>query len=604
MPRLFGYLRTPASSGPAETAPESDCSAPHLLRRNGLIVGLSGCPIWRGKGLSRTVADRVLEEIALRYAEVGSELLKDLEGGFALAIVDPAARRTMLAIDRMGIESLTWSWQAGRLVFGQSASEVARFRSDRISIRDQALFDFLFLHVVPAPATVYDGVMKLPLATVLHFHDGRTDLRRYWEPRYHYAARSEFAELKASLHEALETGVRTCATDNETGAFLSGGLDSSSVAGTLSAVTGRPARTFTVGFGDSEHDELKFARMASRHFGTEAFEYQMRPADIVDVFPRIAAEYDEPFGNSSAAPTYFCAKLAADNGVTHVLAGDGGDELFGGNERYIRHWILELYQRVPEWLRSGMLEPATRPISPEGRFPPLSKLRSYIDQARIPLPDRFESWNYMYREGGRHMLHPDFAESIDPIGPLVRLREVWNSAPSEDLLERMLWYDWQLTLADNDLRKVKTMSSLAGVRVSFPMLHPAVVELSTRISPGMKIEGRELRSFFKHAMAGFLPPEIIKKKKHGFALPFGDWMKTDSTLADLFCSHLTDLKQRRIVAAEFIDNLIEQHRTGHPSYYGYAIWDLAMLEAWLRHHAGRAWSPALSRSEQFQPSPM
>ncbi|HZD53874.1 MAG TPA: asparagine synthase-related protein, partial [Woeseiaceae bacterium] len=564
------------------------CTASRTLRQNGLIIGLSGAGIWRGRAIPEVNADVVLSELAATYREKGPGVLDELEGAFALIVLEPNRRKALLAIDRMGVEALAYAVHDGDLTFADSANAVAEARGVPPVVRPQAFFDFLFLHVVPAPWSVYEETRKLPLASVLEFQDGRADVRRYWQPCYRYASRRDFADLKASLHHALETAVRASDPGDATGAFLSGGLDSSSVAGVLRVVRGVPVPTFTVGFGGSEHDELKFARAANRHFRNRAFEYQMRPADIVDAFPRIAAAYDEPFGNSSAAPTYLCAKLAADNGITHMLGGDGGDELFGGNERYVRHWILELYYRFPEWLRRGFLEPATRPISPESRIMPLRKIRNYIDQALIPLPDRFESWNYMYREGGDDMLHPEFATSIDPEGPLVRLRELWNAAPSENLLERMLWYDWQLTLADNDLRKVTTMAALAGVRVSFPMLHPAVVELSTRVPPDMKIEGQELRSFFKRAMAEFLPREIIEKKKHGFALPFGAWMKTDKALGDLFYSHLSDLKKRRIVAASFIDNLIEQHRTGHPSYYGYAIWDLAMLEAWMAQHLGPA----------------
>lgn len=222
-----------------------------------------------------------------------------------------------------------------------------------------------------------------------------------------------------------------------------------------------------------------------------------------------------------------------------------------------------------------------RGVSPEGRIPPLSKLRSYVDQALIPLPERFESWNFMYREGGSEMLDADFAAAIDKDAPIKQMRKVWEASPSDDLLETMLWYDWHFTLADNDLRKVGTMCELAGVRVSYPMLHPAVVNLSLRVPPNMKIRGTELRTFFKRAMADFLPSEIIKKKKHGFGLPFGLWLKSDKALGEMIFSHLADLKKRHIIDAKFIDNLIAQHRAGHASYFGYAIWDLAMLEAWL-----------------------
>jgi asparagine synthase (glutamine-hydrolysing) len=207
-----------------------------------------------------------------------------------------------------------------------------------------------------------------------------------------------------------------------------------------------------------------------------------------------------------------------------------------------------------------------------------------VEQASIPLPDRFENWNVIYREGRPRLLDEEFADSVDLEAPLQLMRDVWDSAPTRNLLERMLWYDWKFTLADNDLRKVGTMCELAGVRVSYPMLHSDVIALSTRVPSSLKMKRLELRTFYKRAMRGFLPDEILNKSKHGFGLPFGQWLKTDPALADLIYSLLSDLKKRRIVSARFLTELVDDHRAGHASYYGYAIWDLAMLEAWLCHH--------------------
>ncbi len=564
------------------------CRATHSLSENGLHIGIAGWPIFRNKAIVPGESRRMLSLMLTRYRDVGSRLLDEIEGSFALAILDPNVEIALIAVDRMGVEKMTYSWNGRSLTFGNSANDVAGFPNMERKLRHQAFYDFLFMHMVPAPETVYESIRKLPPATVLLCESGRCRLERYWQPSYNYAGNRDFSQLRAGLRAGLERAVDDSGLDEPTGAFLSGGLDSSSVAGTLSSVLDQPVKTFTVGFGEADYDELKFARIANQHFGCKGFEYQMTPADVVDAFPRIAAAYDEPFGNSSAAPTYFCAKLAADNGVTHVLAGDGGDELFGGNERYLRQRIFETYFRLPRWLRHGIVEPAARAISPDSKITPLRKARSYVDQALIPLPERFESWNFVYREGGERMLHADFAATIDRSSPTRLMAEVWNSAPTEDLLERMLWYDWRFTLADNDLRKVNTMCELAGVRVTYPMLHPAVVNLSTQIPPGMKIKGMDLRHFFKRAVRDFLPGEIIEKKKHGFGLPFGIWLKTDAGLRDLIYSHLADLKKRQIISAEFIDELIEKHHHGHPSYYGYAIWVLAMLEAWMAHHIDRS----------------
>jgi len=594
-PGLFGYLLIDADAERIARAsryafgsdggPPSD--APHGLRAACSVadgdaqLAVDGRPLFQGSPIDN---EQDLAEILARYRKVGARLLEELEGPFAIAILQPRHKRALLAVDRMGIERMTYHHGQDGCVFGRQAGEVARFPGLDARLSDQALYDFLFMHMVPAPQTAYGGVLKLPPASALHVEGDRARLERYWLPEYATGGRPSFRELAEELRSSLTTAVRDSGIDAATGAFLSGGLDSSSVAGTLAALSDRPARTFTVGFGEADFDELRYARIANSHFGCEAHEYTMTPADIVDAFPKIAEAYDEPFGNSSAAPTYFCARLAADNGVTHLLAGDGGDELFGGNERYVRHRLFEAYYALPGVVRRRGLERLANSIPPESRVTPLRKLRSYVDQALIPLPERFESWNFMYREGGEGMLHTDFASSIDRDGPMKRMRRVWQSSPTEDLLKTMLWYDWHFTLADNDLRKVGTMSELAGVKVSYPLLHPAVVELSTRVPSRMKIRGMHLRSFFKRAMRDFLPAEIIRKKKHGFGLPFGLWLKTDAQLGDLIYSHLSDLKERRIIDPVFIDQLIEQHRSGHASYFGYAIWDLAMLQAWLARH--------------------
>jgi len=572
----FGELRAGSQS--------ACCFAPHVYNDGKVLVAVRGRPLWDGQG---TLSKATFTAIAQAYTNgpTPTSFLRRLDGPFALAIVDPARRSALLAVDRMGIERLTFSIRTGCLTFGTSAGSCARFNGSTPRIREQALYDFLFMHFVASPNTIYTDVQKLPRASALIYEDSRIDVQTYWKPSYRFAKKDAFNELRVALHSALDTAVASTGADSsDSGAFLSGGLDSSTVAGVLARRSSTAAKTFTVGFGEAEYDEVEYARIAARHFRTDAHEYQMTPSDVVEVFPRIAAAYDEPFGNSSAAPVFFCAKMAADNGVTHLLAGDGGDELFGGNERYARQRIFEVYNHVPAVLRRGLIEPLTARVDTASPLTPLRKLKSYVQQANVPLPDRFETWNFVYREGRTKLLDADFAAAVDLDGPLKLMREVWEAAPSDDLLERMLWYDWRFTLAENDLRKVMTMCDLAGVHVSFPMLHSDVVELSTRIPPSMKMKGLELRSFYKRAMKGFLPDEILRKTKHGFGLPFGVWLKQDARLGDLIYSLLSDLKSRRIVSADFLDQLVDDHRNGHASYYGYAIWDLAMLEAWLVKH--------------------
>jgi asparagine synthase (glutamine-hydrolysing) len=565
-----------ASIAGADCAQRSDIMAivKGQLRWNAPVPGQQGV----------SQADAVLAA----YKAWGDDFLSHLEGGFAVAVVDLAQRRVLLALDRMGVERMTYAATSSAIAFSASAEQLARSPLCKFGLNTQGLYDFLMMHMIPAPNTIFAGVSKLRPGTMAVFENGQVRVRRYWQPKFVEGRTHEtFEQWRQALHDGLRGAVQDAQPDERTGAFLSGGLDSSSVAGMLSQVVkgaNRKARTFSMGFGVDQYDELHFARIAAKHFDCDAFEYHVTPEDIVTAFPLIAQAYDEPFGNSSAVPTYMCALRAKERGIDHLLAGDGGDEIFGGNERYVRQRVFEIYQRVPALLRHGVFEPLSRLFPPEGGLMPLRKFRSYVDQARIPLPERLESWNFIYRTGIETMLDPDFTRSVDPRAPFAVMDDVYHAAPSKVMLHQMLFYDWHFTLSDNDLRKVGTMCELAGVKVSYPMLDQRVVDLSIRIPPNKKIEGMELRSFYKNAMRGFLPEEILNKTKHGFGLPFGVWLKSHRPLADLIYGHLHDLKQRHIVQASFIDRLIEDHKSGHASYFGYAIWDLAMLEAWLKSH--------------------
>ena len=560
--------------------------APFSAITDDLLVAVDGDPDFARIQLTEEVVKGPAERILTLYRDRGLDVLKQLRGSFSLAIADRRNRRVVLAVDPMGIGRMTFRSTPAGIVFSSSAEAVARFPAFRASVRRQAIFDYLLLHMVPAPHTIFDGVSKLQAGTCAIFEGGRLSIQRIWSPNFESPPDADFSDLKAELHSSLRRAVSNCNPDSATGAFLSGGLDSSTVCGMLGAVTGRQPASFSIGFGVAEFNEIEYARIAGRRFSAVMHEYDVTPSDIVSAFPLIADAYDEPFGNSSAVPTYFCAKLARSAGVTHLLAGDGGDELFSGNERYAKQRPFERYQHLPRALRSGLLEPLIDRIAATSSIMPLRKARSYVEQARIPLPERLEYWNYMYQADADAMLDPDFRASVDPKAALADMVDIYSQAPTTDVVQRMLYFDWQRTLADNDLRKVGTMCELAGVRVSYPMLHADVVDLSARVPPDMMMPGTKLRHFFKEAMRGFLPDEIITKHKHGFGLPFGTWLKTHPPLAELIYAHLSDLKRRRILRPEFLDRLIDEHRSGHPSYFGYAIWDLAMLEAWCASHVG------------------
>jgi len=576
--RVREHFRAARAPG-ATTVVDEDgaaAAAPIAVAVNGLLVAVHGSP----RDRDTPDAPLTAQALAGAYRAQGDAMLERLCGPFALAITDTERRRTFLAVDRMGIGRLAYNHNDSWLIFADRVDLVARSPGMQARLSHQRLYDYLFFHMVPAPESAYDGVHKLEAATCLIWEHGKAWVTRYWQPVFEPDRQRRPEEFTALLHTGLEQAVHNAGPDDRTGAFLSGGLDSSTVAGYLQRVTAAAAPTFSIGFGEPGYDELEYARIANRHFGCAGHEYNVTPKDVLEVFPMIAQAYDEPFGNSSAVPVLLCARLAKAHGMDHLLAGDGGDELFAGNERYAKQKVFEAYQRIPAFLRRTLVEPGAGCINSNSSITPLRKLRSYVDQARIPLPERLETWNYAFREGISTMLHPEFAASIDSNGPMRQMREVYERVAADSVVDRLLAYDWHFTLADSDLRKVSIMCELAGVQVSYPMLDHRLVELAMQIPPEQKLRRLQLRSFYKNAMQDFLPQQILQKPKHGFGLPFGPWLKSNADLAELIYARLQNLKKRQIFREGFIDQLIEEQRSGHASYFGYFVWDLAILEEW------------------------
>jgi asparagine synthase (glutamine-hydrolysing) len=305
---------------------------------------------------------------------------------------------------------------------------------------------------------------------------------------------------------------------------------------------------------------------------------------VSEAIPLIAAAYDEPFGNASAVPTYCCARMARADGKTLLLAGDGGDELFGGNARYAKQKLFEWYQLSPSALRDGLIEPLLLGPSWLQSVPLLRKARSYVQQARIPLPDRLETYNFLEREVLTDIFEPEFLKSVDPREPRNIAREAYRRAGARSPVNCMMHLDLKETLADNDLRKVNGMCELAGIEVRYPMLDDDLVAFSGRLSPAQKVKGLRLRYFFKEALKDFLAPETIVKTKHGFGLPFGLWLQRDAALRQIAVDNLVSFKRRGYVRPDYLDRLLDLHGSAHASYFGVMIWIIMMLEQWFCAH--------------------
>lgn len=531
------------------------------------------------------------EAIARGYATRGLKVLDELHGTFALTIADATGALRVAAVDRLGIETLCFAEHAGRLVCSADASALAAHLRGggepvlgRVGGLDpQGLYDYLYHHCIPGPATVYRGVTRLLPGHVVGIVGGRLTVEPYWTPSYDEDARVPVPTLETEFLQTVKDSVaRAIDGARRPGAFLSGGTDSSTVSGMLGRVTGAPADTYSIGFDAQGFDEIGYARIAAKHFGTNHHEYYITPADLVASIPKIAATYEQPFGNSSVLPTYYCARMAEADGIDRLLGGDGGDELFGGNTRYAKQRVFDYFDRAPGPVRSllrGTLAPDAW-----GSVPLVRKAQSYVRQADVPMPDRMQTYNLLSRIGAENIFAPDFLAGVDVDGPMKDMRAWYARSDAKSLVNRMLAFDLKYTLTDNDLPKVVTACRTAGVDVAFPFLDDAVVAFAGRLDPDLKLKGLKLRWFFKHALRDFLPPEIITKSKHGFGLPFGIWLTRDPALNELAFASLESLKTRGIVRVEFIDRLRADLLADHATYYGELVWVLMMLEQWLQAH--------------------
>lgn len=528
-------------------------------------------------GRPRKGREEAAQVLVQSFPREGEAALKKLHGSYVGTVFNLLSGQGCAFVDRVG----TWPLYYATLPSGGFAYSTRMDVLHRLGVaRDhcpQALYDYLYFHVIPGPQTIYEGIRSLRPGRVAMYRK-EVEERRYWQLTYQEDSTGNFDDLKQELFCVLESSVDHAA-DGEVGAFLSGGTDSSTVTGMLGKVRDRSPRTFSIGFDEPGYDELDFARTSGKYFDAEMHEYKVTPEDIVDAIPRIAQAYEQPFGNSSAVPTYFCARMAAETGVNRLLAGDGGDELFAGNTRYAKQHVFHAYsQLLPEGLRQRLVEPLL--MGSLGRLPGFSKLRSYVSQAKIPMPERMETYNLLERLGGELVLTEDFLSQIDRRHPLRTLEAAYTDSNAGTLLNRMLTLDYQITLADNDLQKVGRMCALAGVEVAYPLLDDEMVAFAGRVPPEMKLKGNKLRWFFKSAVSDFLPPEVLSKKKQGFGLPFGPWLTRHPGLSELVGDSLSDLRKRGLVRNELIDRLSNELVSDHPGYYGTLVWVLVMLEQW------------------------
>jgi asparagine synthase (glutamine-hydrolysing) len=532
------------------------------------------------------------ETIVHLYEEHGADCVTKLRGMFAFALWDARRRELLLARDRLGIKPLYYAEVGGQLLF---ASELkALLQSGEIEGRlnwsaVSRLFTFL---ATPASESIIEGVRKLEPGHVLIASPGQgLRLKRYWDVQFEPDYGRPEAYFVERLRDLVEESVRLhLVSDVPLGAFLSGGIDSSSVVATMARLGAGPVKTFSVGFTEPDYDEAGYARIVAERFGTEHHELILEP-DVLGVVDDLAWYLDEPFGDPSAIPTYMVSKLASQH-VTVVLSGDGGDELFAGYDKYRVEARERKYGFVPAPARN--LLGAIGGALPEG-----VRGRNFLRHIALVGAERYLDASTLFRRDQKERLFRD------EVFALLSEHDPWR-AEAEHLavangrwLSALQYLDLKSYLPLDILTKVDRMSMAHSIETRVPLLDHKLVEFAATIPPELNLRGGTTKYIFKRAMRGILPEQIVDRKKHGFSVPLGRWFRGQlgSFVRELLLSEQS--RQRGIFNPAYIERLLCWHEQGRD--LDFHLWTLISFELWCRTFLDNRWRRSAAAASRVRP---
>lgn len=517
------------------------------------------------------------EVILHLYEEMGERCVERLRGMFAFAVWDARARRLLLARDRVGVKPLHYAHLGETIVFGSEIKSLLLHPLVKREVNLEAISDYLSFGYIPDPATAFRGIHKLPPGHTLTFQDGQLRLRCYWDFTYGQAdepARDE-SYYVARLRELLEEAVRVrLVSDVPLGAFLSGGVDSSTVVAMMARAGQRPIKTFSIGFQEAQFDELHYARLAARHFATEHHEFVVTP-ELCQLVEEIVWHHDEPFADVSSIPTYLVAKLAREH-VTVALSGDGGDELFAGYERYAIDRTRQRFNRIPAAVRRGVMLPLSRAL------PRAAYGKNYLRNAALDPGARYADSLAYFDEGlRRDLLAAGFQRQLGNHDSSALFAGLYNAPRTSEHLERLLYLDSKTYLPGDVMTKVDRTTMAHGLEAREPLLDHKLIEFVQSIPAALKLRGLTTKYLLKSAVTGIVPHEIIHRPKQGFGVPIAAWFKRE--LRELLVETLTDRRTRArgYFNDRAVQALLDEHQRGRRDNAP-QLWALLMLELWHR----------------------
>jgi asparagine synthase (glutamine-hydrolysing) len=521
------------------------------------------------------------EVIVHAYEEYGERCVEHFIGMFGIALWDKNRRRLFIARDRLGIKPLYY-WSDGvRFAFGSELKVLVAHPEIPLELDLVALDQFLTLEYIPSPRTIFQNIHKLPAGHTLFYENGEVTVKQYWNvpPR-------EVPKDDASCVEELEALIRDAVqlrlvSDVPLGAFLSGGIDSSTVVAFMSEAMSTPVQTFSIGFGDKTYNELPYARMIARHFGTDHYEEYLEP-DIASLAERLVRHLDEPFGDFSIFPTYLVSEVAS-RSVKVVLSGDGGDEVFGGYETYVAQSLDRLYRVLPSPLRRSVLPALMSYVPPQrAKKGVINKAKRFIEGAALPPSLQHTRWMMFMNEQDKQQLYESSIHRLLNGDTAAALMESYfGQLPHADPLVQQQYVDLKTYLVDDILTKVDRMSMAASIEARVPLLDHRVVEFALSLPPHLKLHRGQTKVILRRVMANRIPEAVLNKPKEGFSIPLKHWLcgPLRPMMEELLSPE--SIRRRGLFQANSVGQWISAHLSGQANH-SHRLWALMVFELWYR----------------------
>lgn len=525
------------------------------------------------------------EAIVHAFEEYGASGVNYLRGMFVFAIWDDKTQQLFLARDRVGKKPLYYTLTPdGTFVFGSEIKSLLEHPSVQREIDPQALDAYLTLGYVPDPLSIFKGIHKLPPGNCLWFSQGEVKVSEYWDFNFRTAPGHKETDYLDELRALLDESVRLrLISDVPLGAFLSGGVDSSTVVALMARHMDQPVKTFSIGFHEDSYNELEYARLTAKKFGTDHHEFIVTP-EICDIVEELVWHFDEPFADSSAIPTYMVSKLAREY-VTVILSGDGGDELFAGYTRYVIDQKRSNFARIPSLVRKRMMQPLSAHL-PHGTHG-----RNFIHNISLDPIDRYlDSVSVFTRLSKESLYTSDFQARLKDRHWVTQYFHTFaTKVHSTDPIDRLLYLDSKTYLPGDILTKVDRMSMAVSLEARAPLLDHKLIDFVAQIPASLKLANGETKHILKRAVMDLVPAEILNRPKQGFGIPVQEWI--NQQLRDQIRDVLSDerTRQRGYLNPKYLHVLLDEHERSRRDH-STALWALFMLELWHRQFLDRAGS--------------